>query len=201
MTTIDLKRVERRHYTAGADPELIQLPAMSYLMIDGFGDPGSVPAYIEAIETLYPVSYTIRTELRDTTGVAYVVAPLEGLWWSENMESFTADNKDEWLWTMMIRQPDDVTTEMAAHAIETVSRKKRPAAGDRIRFDVLDEALAAQVMHRGPYRDEGPTVRRLHDFIADQDLERVGKHHEIYLSDPRKTAPEKMRTVIRQPVI
>lgn len=199
MTTIDLKKTERPLYSAASDPELVDVPPMGYLMVDGAGNP-SGPEYRAAVETLYPVAYTLRALIKEQAGLAYVVCPLEGLWWSEDMTAFVTNDKDSWLWTSLIRQPPEVTPELAKEAIERVIETRNPPAGDAIRFDVFDEGRSAQIMHVGPFADEGRTIQRLHAFIAEQGYVLAGKHHEIYLTDPRRTAPEKMRTLIRQPV-
>lgn len=200
MASIDLKRTDRAWYTARADPSIIELPPLRYLMVDGQGDPNTAAVYGEAVATLYPVAYGIRKALIAATGDRYTVLPLEGLWWTPDMAAFTTVDKDAWHWTLLIRQPPPVTADMAADVIATTARAKALPAGDRIRFDTLDEGTAAQVMHRGPYADEGPTIAALHRFIADERLDVTGRHHEIYLSDPRRVAPEPMRTIIRQPV-
>jgi hypothetical protein len=169
-------------------------------MIDGRGDPATASAYREAVETLYPVAYGIRKAIIEATGERYTVLPLEGLWWTPDMADFTTADKDAWHWTLLIRQPPPATPELVADVVATTTRAKDLPAGDRMHFDVLAEGTAAQVMHRGPYADEGPTVALLHRFISDQGWALAGRHHEIYLSDPRRVAPERMRTIIRQPV-
>jgi hypothetical protein len=196
--TIDLKKTERRLYTAPGEPEFVDVPPIQYLMIDGTGDP-SGDDYREAMETLYPVAYTLRFWIRDRHGLAYVVCPLEGLWWNDDPSVFLSGDKESWKWTSMIRVPPEVTLDLATQAIDHVNDTKHPPAGDKIRLETLEEGHCAQIMHRGPYADEGPTIQRLHEVIAAEGLDLVGKHHEIYLSDPRRTAPERMRTLIRQP--
>jgi hypothetical protein len=131
----------------------------------------------------------------------YTVMPLEGLWWAEDMARFSAERKDDWLWTMMIMQPEWVTAEIAARAMEETGRKKKLPALPRMRFERYDEGLSLQILHIGSYADEAPTLHRLHhEFMPRHGYEFAGKHHEIYLSDARRTAPEKLRTVLRQPV-
>lgn len=200
MAAIDLKRTDRAWYAAGTRPSIVELPPLPYLMIDGQGDPNTAPAYGAAVETLYPVAYGIRRAVIEAIGDRYTVMPLEGLWWTPDMADFTTADKDAWHWTLLIRQPPSVTAELAEDVIAATARAKGLPAGDRIRFDVLDEGRCAQVLHRGPYADEAPTIAGLHRFIADAGLELSGRHHEIYLSDPRRVAPEKLRTIIRQPV-
>jgi hypothetical protein len=199
VTAIDRKKELRAWYSPGPEHELVVLPELGYLMIDGEGDPNTAPAYTAAVQALYVTSYAIRTRVADGTGRSYVVMPLEGLWWVPDMTRFTTSAKSEWRWTMMILQPPETTTEIARAAIADAIERKRVAPG--VRFEQLTEGRCAQVMHRGPYAEEGPTIERLHAFIAGEGLSLGGHHREIYLSDPRKVAPERMRTIIRQPVV
>ena len=130
----------------------------------------------------------------------YVVPPLEGLWWAEDMGAFVADDRDSWAWTMMIMQPDWITIDMVQRAMAKAAAKTGTAS-DSLRFGAFAEGLSVQIMHVGPYAEEGPTIARLHDeFLPDNGLVENGYHHEIYLGDPRRTAPEKLKTVLRQPV-
>lgn len=199
-TKIDYKRELGELYTAGPQPALIDVPTLSYAMIDGHGDPNTAAEYTEAVETLYAFSYAAKFAVKHRGGVDFVVMPLEGLWWVPDMSKFTTADKSAWDWTMMIVQPAAVTAEIVDHALGKVAAKKGADAAARLRLERFDEGLSAQVMHRGPYASEGPTIARLHAFIAGAGHELVGKHHEIYLSDPRRTAPEKMKTILRQPV-
>ena len=200
-TTVDLRRELPELYTAGPVPALVDVPELGCLMIDGHGDPNTAPGYAEAVQALYAVAYTIRFALkRRADPVEAPVMPLEGLWWVPDMRTFTTEDKSAWDWTMLIVQSDHVTAELAEAARETAARKKALPGIDRVRLDRYAEGRAAQIMHRGPYSAEGPTIAALHRFIADQGLGLAGKHHEIYLGDPRRTAPEKLRTIIRQPV-
>jgi hypothetical protein len=131
----------------------------------------------------------------------YVVPPLEGLWWAEDMTAFTSANKDDWDWTMMIMQPDWITSDMFAQTCELVKKAKNPNALPKLRMEPYHEGLSVQILHRGSYDDEAPTIARLHnEFMPDNNLTAAGKHHEIYLSDPRRVAPEKLKTILRQPV-
>jgi hypothetical protein len=180
---------------------LVEVPPMAYLMVDGRGDPNASPEYGHAVEALYGVSYTVKFALkRASDPVDFKVMPLEGLWWSEDMTDFVTGRRESWNWTMMIAQPAVVTEALVEGAIGEAGRKKDLPALGRLRFEGLDEGTCAQVMHLGPYADEGPTVEKLHAFIAETGHERRGKHHEIYLGDPRRTAPARLRTIIRQPV-
>lgn len=189
-----------RLYEAARTPELVRVPELGFLMVDGHGDPNTSTEYREAIETLYTLSYTLRFGLKKALGVVYRVGPLEGLWWSDDPTDFVRDNKAAWNWTAMISQPDIVTLERFEEAREEARRKKRPAGLDRARLVRFDEGLAAQVLYLGPYSDEGPTIERLHAFIHELGHTLAGRHHEIYLGDPRRSAPERLRTIIRQPI-
>lgn len=201
MASIDLKKVYKDQYSAGVGkPTLATVPARPFLMIDGQGNPGTSPEYTNAVEALYPLAYGIRAAIKRETGDGYTVLPLEGLWWADDMEAFRADRKNEWRWTMMIGLPDLADAAMAAEVLPAVTARKGLVAGARVRFEVFDEGRVAQVMHVGPYSAEAPTIELLHGFIAAEGLERRGLHHEIYLGDPRKADPAKLKTIIRQPV-
>ena len=201
MASIDLKKVYREHYTARVGkPALVEVPSRPFLMIDGQGDPNTAPEYADAVAALYPLAYGLRAAIKKETGDGYTVMPLEGLWWVDDMSTFSVERKGEWKWTMMICQPDVVTADLAAEVLPEVTAKKGLASGHKVRFEVYEEGRAAQVMHIGPYAEEEPTIAGLHEFIAEQGLLRSGLHHEIYLGDPRKADPAKLKTIIRQPV-
>jgi hypothetical protein len=202
MSKIDLKKEWKELYRPSAkQASLVDVPDLNYLMIDGRGDPNTAQAYKEAVETLFAVSYSLKFMLkRGEVGQDYVVMPLQGLWWVENMADFSVERKGDWLWTMMILQPPPVTEGMVADALAQSAKKKNPPALNEVRFESLHEGSAAQIMHIGPYADEAPTIENLHRFIFDNGGQLRGKHHEIYLSDPRRAAPEKMKTIIRQPI-
>ena len=179
---------------------LVDVPEMNFLMIDGQGDPNSSPAFQEAVAALYPLAYTLKFMVRKgEPGVDYGVMPLEGLWWANDMAAFSVDRKEDWFWTLMIMQPEYITEDMVDTAKEEVARKKDPAALSQVRFALFEEGRAAQTLHVGPFSEEGPTVAKVHSFIEEQGEQRIGKHHEIYLSDIRKAAPANWKTVIRQP--
>lgn len=201
MQKIDLKK-ELKHLYQPSAKEVVQVdvPAANFFMIDGEGDPNTSPEYAAAIEALYTVSYAIKFMVKKgPTAVDYGVMPLEGLWWAEDMSSFSVQDKSSWKWTMMIRQPDFVTKALVAKAIAEVKQKKNPQALAKIRFEAFKEGLCAQILHVGPFSEEGPTVEKVHQYIATHGALR-GKHHEIYLSDIRKAEPSKWKTVIRQPM-
>ena len=199
MSSIDLKRTYRGHYTATRAPANVDVPSRPFLMIDGHGDPNTGREYREAIEALYPIAYGLRAAIKAETGDAYTVMPLEGLWWVPDMADFDPIDKSNWSWTAMICLPDAVTDEMAASVIPAVTAKKDLAAGPRARVEHFAEGVAAQVLHIGPYADEAPTITELHQFIASNGHQLAGKHHEIYLSDARRVDPSRLRTIIRQP--
>jgi hypothetical protein len=201
MAKLDLKKEYRQLYNPSSKQNsIVDVPEMQFLMIDGAGDPNTSVAYTEAIEALYAMAYTLKFISKMTEGVDYTVMPLEGLWWTSDMAEFSTDDKSAWEWTAMIVQPDHITAAHVATATDDVRQKKDPPALDRVRFEPYREGFAVQIMYFGPYADEAPTIERLHRFATDSGYQLRGKHHEIYLSDPRRTAPERLRTVIRQPI-
>ncbi|MEV7647179.1 GyrI-like domain-containing protein [Arthrobacter sp. NPDC089319] len=201
MDKLDFKKDQKELYSPGKDFRLVTVPPMQFLEADGHGNPNSSEWYGQVIEALYSVSYTLKFASKNELRRDYVVGPLEGLWWAKDMSAFTRRAKDEWSWTLMIRQPDWLGADHIKDAMQQAAAKKELPAVDSLRFGSLDEGLSVQVMHVGPYDDEGPVLARLHDdYLPANNLEPVGRHHEIYLSDPRKTAPAKLKTILRQPV-
>jgi len=204
MEKLDLKKELKHLYNPSASaPVLVEVPPFNYIMIDGSGAPDGREAQ-EAIETLYPVAYALKFMYKKQKDVDYGVMPLEGLWWADDMSKFNTDNKAIWKWTYMIMQPSFITREMYDSAAGEVKKKKNPPAINRIRFEAYNEGKSTQIMHTGPFSEEGPTVAKLHDFIKSKNFKFDGlkqKHHEIYLNDFRKIDPAKMKTVIRQPVV
>ena len=205
MSPVDLvKQLKPLYAPSPRHPAIVEVPELSFLMIDGRGDPNSSEAYQNALEALFGVAYTLKFALKRTDPERdFKVPPLEGLWWADgdppSLDDLQSD-RDAWNWTMMIAVPDGVTAaEVAAAAEAAVRRRPLPAAG-RIRLKRFAEGLAAQIMHVGPYADEAPTIAALHAFVTEQGYELRGRHHEIYLGDPRRTAPERLKTVIRHPV-
>jgi hypothetical protein len=197
---IDLKALHKSLYSANAQPVVIDVPALSFIMVDGAGDPNNSATYAEAIEALYGTAYTLKFALKKgPRALDFTVMPLEGLWWSPDMGAFVANDRAQWLWTAMIMLPDVITGADVEDAVATLKRKKPSEALTKLRLETFREGRAAQFMHVGPYSAEGPGIQRLHDFIADQGGRLSGKHHEIYLGDPRRSAPEKLKTIIRQP--
>ncbi len=203
MKKLDWKK-ELKHLYQPSTKEVSQVdvPAMNYLMIDGKGDPNTAKEYADAIESLFAVAYTLKFMVKKgTLAIDYGVMPLEGLWWAHDMSKFATGDKSNWLWTAMIAQPPFITQAMVDTAIAEVARKKNPAAISKLRFESYTEGGCAQIMHIGPFSEEGPNIEKVHHFIEASGRWRHGKHHEIYLSDIRKAAPEKWKTVIRQPML
>ena len=200
---IDFKKTLDSYRARQGEFRIVEVPEMSYLMIDGHGDPNTTPAFGEAIETLYPVAYKLKFSSKRDLGRDYVVPPLEGLWWADDMDSFTvARDKSRWEWTLMLMVPEWIDSAMFGAAVDEVRAKTEPARLDEIRLEPLMEGLCVQILHIGSFDDEAPVLARMHDeFIPQQGLRMTGKYHEIYLSDFRKTAPEKRRTILRQPVV
>lgn len=201
MKKIDFKKELKHLYKPSSKMvEEVDVPEMHFLMIDGDGGPGAV-AFQDAVESLYPVAYTLKFMVKKgDLGIDYGVMPLEGLWWADDMSSFIAGNKEKWKWTLMIMQPDFITAEMVHNAIEEVKKKKNPKSLSLLRFDTYLEGKSAQIMHLGPFSEEGPTVEKVHAFITAKGKSLTKKHHEIYLSDIRRAAPRNWKTVIRQPM-
>ncbi|MFX1275334.1 MAG: GyrI-like domain-containing protein [Promethearchaeota archaeon] len=201
---IDFKKSMKEFYQPSSKEVVtIDVPKMQFLMIDGQGSPGDSKEYQDALEVLFPVAFKTKFISKDQ-GKDYVVPPSEGLWWADNMDDFTDNNRDKWKWTMMIMQPEWITKDMINEAIKITGEKKPELKENlkRLRLEEYEERKSAQIMHIGPYSEEGPTVSKIHKYIKEQGGTFDGhklKHHEIYLSDPRKTKPEKMKTVIRQP--
>ena len=200
MTKIDLKKELKELYRAKAECSIVDVPELAYLMIDGSGDPNTAQEYRDAVSALYSVAYKTKFIAKADTGSDHTVMPLEGLWWTDDMADFSMDDKSNWKWTMLIAQPDHVSAGHVAEAIEHAASKKKLQAATAVRLERWKEGRAAQLLHIGPYADEAPNIEKLHAFIAESGLSLRDKHHEIYLSDPSRVAPEKMKTIIRQPV-
>ena len=200
---IDFKKTLDSYRARQNEFRIVDVPEMQYLMIDGHGDPNTSPAFGAAIETLYPVAYKLKFSSKRDLGRDYVVPPLEGLWWADDMDSFTvARDKSRWDWTLMLMVPDWIGEAMFSAALDEVRDRAAPARLDDVRLESLVEGLCVQTLHVGSFDDEAPVLARMHDeFIPGRGLRMTGKHHEIYLSDFRKVAPEKRRTILRQPVV
>jgi hypothetical protein len=202
VTKYDVKRELKELYAPkNTTWELVDVPDLSYLAIDGTGDPNTAPAYAAAVEALYAVAYTLKFASKRDTGRDHVVGPLEGLWWSEDPSVFVTRAKESWNWTMLLHRPDWITDQQVEDArAAALANKKLPAIAE-VRVETLREGRCAQVLHIGSYDDEGPILATLHDeFLPANGLREAGHHHEVYLGDPRRTEPAKLRTVLRQPV-
>lgn len=198
---VDFKRTLTSYRARSGVFDEVEVPELRYLMIDGQGDPNTSPEYTAALEALYPVAYKLKFASRRELGRDYVVPPLEGLWWSDDMASFTtARDKSRWRWTLMLMVPDWLGRNAFDGAVAAASGKGAPERIGDVRFESLGEGRCVQTLHLGSYDDEGPVLEAMHAHIAASGLRMTGRHHEIYLSDPRRTAPEKLRTILRQPV-
>jgi hypothetical protein len=199
VTRIDFKKELKHLYQASAKEAVqLEVPELKFLMVDGVGDPSSSPAYAQAVEALFSVSYTAKFMLKKgPQALDYAVMPLEGLWWADDMSAFVANDRAQWRWTMMIMQPPFVANEVIDAAMTEVRQKKHLPAMDGLRLENFTEGRCAQILHIGPFTEEGPTIERLHAFIA-ATSGRKGKHHEIYLSDIRRADPKKWKTILRQ---
>ncbi len=198
---LDLKKQHKEIYAPSAKKvSMLDLGPMSYLMIDGKGAPESA-GYARAVQALFAVSYTMKfITKKGPKALDYGVMPLEGLWWADDMAHFsTARDKSQWQWRMMIRQPDFITEADIAIALEAAAKKKSPPDTSGLRLKTFTEGPCAQILHIGPFEAEGPTIERLHKGIEAAGGQLSGKHHEVYLSDIRRAAPEKWRTILRQP--
>lgn len=185
-------------------PAIVEVPELAFLMVDGHGDPNTSERFANAIQALYSAAYTLKFSLKKTDPERdFKVAPLEGLWWAgeaaPTMDDLQRD-RDAWNWTLLMAVPDAVTAEEVAAALEAAAKKKDLPAAPLLRVERFEEGLAAQILHLGPYAEEGPTIERLRTWAAEQGYEPRGRHHEIYLGDPLRTAPERLKTVVRQPV-
>jgi hypothetical protein len=198
----DLKKALKELFAPKAGEfSSVTVPPLNYLMVDGHGNPNTSADYVAAIEALYAVSYTLKFFSKKELDRDYVVPPLEGLWWAEDPDAFRSHQKDDWDWTMMIMVPEWLAADQVRNGIDAAQAKKPGLDLAGLRFESLEEGPCVQIMHVGSYDDETPTLLRLHDeYLPQAGLKERGKHHEIYLSDPRKTDPAKLRTVLRQPV-
>ncbi|MEE6280934.1 GyrI-like domain-containing protein [Georgenia sp. MJ170] len=191
---VDLKKQLDSYRARQGEQRIITVPDRRYLMVDGEGDPNTSPAFTAAIETLYPVAYRLKFASKRELGRDYVVPPLEGLWWAEDMAAFTtARDKAQWSWTLMIMVPDWIEEAFAVAAV---------GEAGAVRLTTLSEGQCVQTLHVGSFDDEAPVLERMHhEFIPGNGLRMVGRHHEIYLSDFRRVTPERRRTILRQPVV
>ena len=203
---LDLKRKYRYLYNpTPKQVSIVEVPAFNFLMVDGSGNPNTSQAYQDAIAALYGAAYTLKFMIKKgvvagVQPVDYPVMALEGLWWSDDMAEFSMAQKESWKWTMVIMMPEFVEKEMVSQALAKAAANKDLPALSRLRFESYAEGMSAQIMHLGPYADEASTMEKLHSFIKDNGYQFNGKHHEVYLSDPRKAAPSRMKTILRQPI-
>ena len=202
MAGYDVKREQKQLYAPrNRGWQLLDVAEQRFLAIDGSGNPNTAPEYARAVEALYSVAYPVKFASKNRNGRDFVVAPLEGLWWADEPEAFTAAAKDSWHWTMLINLPDWVDGSMVDEAKHAARVKKKLPAVEDIHVLVLHEGRCAQALHVGPYDAEGPLLAELHGpFFAAHRLDFAGPHHEIYLGDPRRADPARLRTVLRQPV-
>ena len=210
MEKIDFKKIDKPLYSGKVGRfDRLYVPRQTFLMIDGAGDPNTDLRYARALAALYGLAYPIKFALKRSVMRDHVVPPLEGLWWADDMDSFVTRRKTDWKWTMCLRQPDEVTADLLEGIrAESIAKnaKKKDAPTDtetlqRVRLETFEEGDVVQTLHVGPYDDEGPVLAHLHDNVIPQmGLAMRGRHHEIYLSDVRRTAPEKLKTILRQPV-
>jgi hypothetical protein len=203
MEKRDLKKELKHLYKPSPKrPVIIDVPEMNFLMIDGEGDPNTSQMFQDAIATLFPLSYNLKFKVKKKQEIDYGVMPLEGLWWGtpKGLTKFTSDDRDKWFWTLMMMQPEMISEEMVNTAIEEVQKKKNPPMIENVRFENFNEGSVVQQMHIGPFSDEWKTVEPMHKWVEEQGYKLKEKHHEIYLSDMRRTAPEKLKTVLRHPI-
>ncbi|MCR4426108.1 MAG: GyrI-like domain-containing protein [Firmicutes bacterium] len=199
MSELDLRR-ELKHLFSPSPRafELVDVPELNMLMIDGAGSPEG-QRFQDAVQALYSVAYTLKFSIKKSHGIQYQVMPLEGLWWTDE-EGLDLEQREDWLWTLMIIQPEFITSEMVGAAMQQARQKKGPASLDGVRLERFHERLCVQTMHIGPYSAEAPTIARMHEFMEANGYRPRGRHHEIYLGDPRRAAPEKLKTVLRHAV-
>jgi hypothetical protein len=201
MNKIDFKKQLKDLYAASAKtPVLVEVPRLQFLMVDGAGDPETNPFFQEAVTALFSLSYTLKFSLNKEQGLDYAVMPLEGLWYADDMTAFSQGRKEEWKWTLLVLQPDFITPELVSRAAEQIQKKRPNPQLEKVHLSHFYEGLSAQVLHLGPYGDVAPAIERLHQFIQDRGFQLGGRHHEIYLNDPRRTAPARLKTILRQPV-
>lgn len=201
MKKVDLKKDLKKFYaTKSQEFEIVDVPEMQFVMVDGMGTPGTSEVYLAALQALYSVSYALKFMSKIEMERDYVVPPLQGLWWADDLKSYIDDDKEKWRWTMMIMAPNWLN-QTHFEAARNKAEAKLGSLPDSVRFEKYHEGLGVQILHIGPYADEAPTIAKLHnEFLPANGLAETGHHHEIYLSDPRRAAPEKLKTILRQPV-
>lgn len=180
---------------------LLTLPSTQYLAVDGRGDPNTSADFAHAFEKLYPVAYALKFMSKQELDKDYVVPPSEALWWADDYDSFITRDKSAWQWTLMLMVPEWLSENHFGNVCEALRSKKPDIDFEPVQFMTLDEGLSVQTLHIGPYDAEGPLIAKMHnEFMPANNFKPTGKHHEIYLSDMRRVSPDKLRTIIRQPV-
>jgi hypothetical protein len=200
---VDLKKQFPQQYNPSQEPHILEIPEMWYFMVDGEGYPVDNPLYSEAMQLLYGAIYSLKMSVMKPKGKDFVVPPLEGLWWADDHVIFTdfyMERKDDWKWTSMIRIPDFVAEEDIKKALDLLKEKKNPKNLQKLRYEKYEEGTVVQALHIGPYNKEGPLITEMHEYAESEGFKLIKKHHEIYLSSPQRTKPERLRTVIRQPI-
>lgn len=207
MKTLDLRKELKHLYAPSSkNVEVVEVPPFNFAMLDGAMEPGQLPAesslFQEAIAALYGISFTLKfmSKLRKTDPIDYPVMALEGLWWVDSGELDFNNSSEPWKWTLMMLQPDHITVEMFQDALQQLERKRPSPALQQLRFERFAEGQCMQIMHIGPYSDEPQTIEKMHDFARNHGYTLRGKHHEIYLGDPRRAKPEKLKTILRRPI-
>ena len=204
----DFKKEYKEFYAPKSVPSIVTVPRMNYIAVRGQGDPNQEDGeYKQAISLLYGIAFTIKMSKKGSRQIEgyfdYVVPPLEGFWWQDGVAGVDYAHKEDFKWISVIRLPDFVTEEDFAWAVDEAMRKKK-SDFSKVEFFTYDEGLCVQCMHVGPYDDEPATVALMHEYAEQQgcvlDITDQRLHHEIYLSDARKVAPEKLKTVIRHPI-
>jgi len=199
VTKLDLRKTLKSLYSPRAgEVELVTIPAMKYIMVDGSGAPES-ESFQQAIGVLYNLAYTMKFRSKKLLKKDYNVMALEGLWWIEGKE-FDMAKRDDWVWRLMIVQPDFVTSKMFSEAREEIKRKKNPPGLEKAYLESFEEGPCVQIMHVGPYSAEPESIAKMDAYAKEHGYKMVGKHHEIYLGDPRRATPSKLKTIIRHPI-
>jgi hypothetical protein len=202
MQKFDGKKQYSEFYSMNKDGiRLVEVPDFNYLMLDGQGDPNTSPAFKQSIDTLFSLAYTLKFSLKKSlSAIDYGVMPLEGIWWMDDMSQFSLETKKDWKWSLMIMQPEFISAEQVLESTLILSKRKRLPYLPNVRFEKYSEGLCAQILHTGPFSYELVSIEKLHRFIAENGYSLTGKHREIYMNDFRKTAPERLKTIIRQPI-
>lgn len=199
MEKIDLKKVNKVAYTGKSEPQIVTIPPMKYVLVSGKGDPNNSEEFEQAVGVIYALAYTMKFESKKKER-DFVVAPMEGQWWAEDLNDFKDANRDNWLWNLMIALPDHIDKEDFENAKSIVKRKKNPSGLEKAKFEVMEDGTVVQVKYIGPYSEEAATIAGMHHYAEERGYRLRGRHREVYLSDPRKTDPGKLKTIIRHPV-